>query len=298
MDFKQIEAFINVAKYRSFSKAAEAIYLSQPTVSAHISSLENELNVNLFDRSGKEVKLTYAGSVFLEYAINLINIRNSAITTLADLDNKISGKLVIASSTTPCRFLLPSILSSFHNDYSNVTFDIKEESTRNVIDLILSGNADIGIVGEIIHDNKLSYVKIGDDKLVLISNNKELPENIAFDRLLKEKFILRDKGSATRNVFEKSLELHGISLNKLNIFAEVSSLEAVLQLVKYNVGVSIVSELACQDYIKAGLIRKHNVINFNITRGIYLVAHNKRTLSPSTKAFYQHVVSKLINNNS
>jgi DNA-binding transcriptional LysR family regulator len=79
MDFKQIEAFVNVAKYKSFSKAAEAIYLSQPTISSHIASLENELGVILFDRNGKEVRLTRAGSIFIEYAVNLINIRNTAI---------------------------------------------------------------------------------------------------------------------------------------------------------------------------------------------------------------------------
>jgi DNA-binding transcriptional LysR family regulator len=297
MDFKQIEAFVNVARYKSFSKAAEAIYLSQPTVSAHIASLENELNISLFDRAGKEIKITYGGSLFLEYAINLINIRNTAISNLAELDNNISGKLVIASSTTPCRFLLPSLLGEFHNNYNGVSFDIREESSKDVVDMILSGNADIGIVGEILEENKLSYVKIADDNLILISNSKDIPENVTFDQILKREFILRNKGSATRNVFERSLALNGIDSSKLSVFAEVSSLEAVLQLVKYNSGVSIVSELASTDYINTGLIRKHNIINFNITRGIYLVTHNKRTLSPVAKVFYQYVVSKSVTNN-
>lgn len=297
MDFKQIEAFVNVAKYKSFSRAAEAIYLSQPTVSAHIASLENELNITLFDRAGKEVRPTYAGSLFLEYAINLINIRNTAISNLAELDNKISGKLVVASSTTPCRFLLPMLLKDFYDNYSEVSFDIREESTKDVVEMILSGNADIGIVGEIIQDTRLTYTKIAKDNLILISSSKSIPEYVAFENIVKEPFILRNKGSATRHVFENALEGKGININKLNIFAEVNSLEAVLQLVKYGAGVSIVSALAATDYINAGLVTGHNIIDFNITRGIYLVSHNKRTLSPTARAFYEHVSLSTIKNN-
>lgn len=290
MDFKQIEAFVNVAKYKSFSKAAEAIFLSQPTISAHIASLEQELNITLFDRNGKDIRLTHAGSLFLEYAINLINIRNLAISSLADFNNKITGRLTIASSTAPCRFLLPSFIKSFSDLYKEVSFDIKEESTRNVLEMIISGDAEVGIVGEQIDDSRLTYTKIGEDNLVLISNNTRLPENTSMDMLLNEKFILREKGSATRSAFENALEYNGYSINRLKVFAEVSSFEAVIQFVKNGAGVSMVSDLACEDYIEAGLIRKHIVEGFEIKRGIYIVTHNKRTLSPSAKAFYKHVV--------
>lgn len=289
MDFKQIEAFVNVAKYKSFSKAADAIFLSQPTISAHISSLEQELSMPLFDRNGKETRLTHAGSVFLEYAINMINIRNTAISSLADFDNKVSGTLIIASSTTPCRFLLPSMIKEFYKEYPNVNFDIKEESTKNVVEMILAGNADIGIVGDIVPDNKLSYKKINDDNLILISNDKNLPEILSIDVLMKQKFILREAGSATRNIFENTLKLNGYSLDKFDILAEVSSLEAVLQFVKNKLGVSIVSEVACKDYISTGMVRKHTFDNMSITRGIYSVVHTKRTLSPAAKAFYKNI---------
>lgn len=290
MDFKQIEAFVNVAKYKSFSKAADAIFLSQPTISAHISSLEQELNMPLFDRNGKETRLTHAGSVFLEYAINMINIRNSAVLSLADFDSKVSGTLVIASSTTPCRFMLPSMIKDFYDEYPNVSFDIKEESTKHVVDMVLCGDADIGIVGDIIPDNKLSYKKIAEDNLILISNDKSLPENLSIETILKQRFILREAGSATRNIFENALKLNGFSIEKVNVLAEVSSLEAVLQFVKNGLGISIVSEVACMDYISSGMVRKHTIDSMNINRGIYSVVHTKRTLSPAGKAFYKSIV--------
>jgi DNA-binding transcriptional LysR family regulator len=288
MDFKQIDAFVNVAKYNSFSKAAEAIYLSQPTVSAHIASLEEELGTNLFDRRGKDVKLTHAGALFLEYAINLINMRNTAILNISEIDKKISGKLTIGSSTTPCRFILPALVKTFHDLYKEVTFDIKEGSTKKVIDMIISGNSDIGIVGEILPDPRLDYEKISNDSLTVISSNANLPEDLSIEELLRHDFIMRENGSATRHIFENSLKANGYNTDRIKIFAVVSSLEAVLQFVKNGVGVSIVSELACSDYIKAGLIRKHTVQGLEINRGIYIVTHNKRTLTPSAKSFLQH----------
>jgi DNA-binding transcriptional LysR family regulator len=292
VDFKQIEAFINVAKFRSFSKAAEAIYLSQPTISAHIASLEQELNMTLFDRHGKDVRLTKAGSLFLEYALNLINIRNTAISTLSEFDSKISGTLSIASSTTPCRFILPSIVKSFYDIYPEVHFSIKEDSTRNVIEQVILGDADIGMVGEIITDSRLSYTKIDDDRLVLISNTLDLSKNVKLKDIMKLPFISREKGSATRNVFEHALKSKGYSADKLEVFAEVSSLEAVLQFVKSGLGVSIVSELACNDYISTGLIKMHNIEDLDIIRDIYVVTHIKRTLSPTAKAFYDYITSQ------
>lgn len=289
MDFKQIEAFVNVAKYRSFSKAADAIYLSQPTISAHIASLEQELGITLFDRNGKDIRLTHGGSLFLEYAINLMNIRNNAITNLAEYNNKIAGKLTVASSTAPCRFILPKLVTEFKAYHNDVTYDIKEESTRNVVEMIIGGESEIGIVGEIIKDSRLKYTKIYRDRLVLVSNNPFLPEVLDIDDLFNEIFILREKGSATRSTFEEALTSHGYSLAKLKVFAEVSSLEAVLQFVKNGTGLSVVSELACEDYIKSGLIKKHTIKDFNICRDIFAVIHTKRTLSPTSKAFHKHI---------
>lgn len=287
MDFKQIEAFVNVAKYRSFSKAAEAIFLSQPTISAHISNLEKELNTVLFDRSSKEVSLTPSGRIFLDYAVNLLNIRNNAVFSICEFEKKITGRLTIASSTTPCRYLVPSFIKKFHRAYSSVEFDVKEDSTKNVIEYVLKGECEIGIVGEIIADERLTYAKIADDNLIIIGNNT-LKDSISIEELLKQRFVLREKGSATRNYFENYLVGLGL-LERLKVSAEVSSLEAVLQFVKNGIGLSIVSEYACDDYIKAGLVKKVDVKGFEIKRNIYIIIHNKRTLSPVARAFYEFV---------
>jgi len=291
MDFKQIEAFINVAKFKSFSKAADAIFLSQPTISAHISSLEDELGVSLFNRNGKEISLTPSGSVFLEYAANLINTRDNAVLKLSSFSTTIKGPLTIASSTTPCRFILPRFIKSFRKIYDKVNYNIKEGSSTNVLNMIISGESDIGFVGETVNDKRIQFIKVAHDNLIAISNISTLPKDISLDLFLKQDFILREKGSATRNAFKTFLEKSKIPLGEINIIAEVNSLEAVLQFVKFGLGVSIISEAACADYINAGIIKKHNIKNVNIKRDIYMVTFKNRIMTPQGKAFYEHIIN-------
>ncbi|WP_337961135.1 LysR family transcriptional regulator [Caloramator sp. mosi_1] len=173
-------------------------------MSSHISSLERELKVVLFDRNGKDIRLTEAGKLFYEYAINLISIRDNAISSLSLYDNRICGTITIAASTTPCRFLLPQAIESFNKLYNDINYDIKEGSTQYVVDQLTSFNVDLGIVGDMIDDCKLTYTNIFQDKLVLISNFNFLDQKIDFNDLIKLPFIQREDGSATRHIFEKN----------------------------------------------------------------------------------------------
>ncbi|MDD4504445.1 MAG: LysR family transcriptional regulator, partial [Clostridiaceae bacterium] len=137
MDFRQIEAFVYVVRFRSFSKAADAIYLTQPTVSSHINTLEKELGIKLIDRSGKNVEPTSAGKIFYEYANNLINIRDNAIFTLSEFTRKVEGKVEIAASTVPTEYLLPKLMIGFRNIYSNINFSVDQFDSKQVIDELL-----------------------------------------------------------------------------------------------------------------------------------------------------------------
>lgn len=292
MDFKQIDAFVNVAKYKSFSKAAEAIYLSQPTVSAHIASLEEELNKQLFDRHGKDVQLTPAGKLFLEYALDMITTRNTAILNLTELDKKIIGNLSIAASKTPLKIILPELLTKYHLIYPETTFDIKEASTTNVIDLLLKGEVDLGFVEELIPDEKLSYTKIKSDSLILISNDATLPDKLSIENIFQLPFIINEKSSATRQIIDTFIKALGYSLENMKLSAVVNNLEAVIELVKSGFGISIVSEAACKDYINAGFIRKHEFLLPSLAptliRELYIITHTKRTMTPISKSLLDY----------
>ncbi|KPU42853.1 HTH-type transcriptional regulator CysL [Oxobacter pfennigii] len=296
MDFKQIEAFINVAKYRSFSKAAEAVFLSQPTISTHINSLENELDVVLFDRYGKDVQLTPAGILFYDYAINMYNTRNQAFQSIAEFYKKIEGELFLASSTTPTRSVLPEIMGGFTKKFPQVNYRISEMSSNDVISSLLRSEAELGIVGKVIDNDRLIYYELTDDNLVLITPATEKyakikDDSVELKSILTEKFILREKNSATRQIFESALENNGLSIAKLNVLSTVNGIDTALQLVKYGLGVTVLSKDAAKEYVDYGMVKSFFIKELPLLRKIYLVKCEKRTLSPQAKAFEAFTLS-------
>lgn len=291
MDFKQLEAFITVSKLKSFSKAANAIYLSQPTISSHVSSLERELNIQLFDRTSKEVNLTPIGESFLQYANDIINTRNNAVADLADFNNNISGILNISASTTPCNSLLPSLVSKFSDIYPTVKFNIKEQGSCKIITDIIDLNCEIGLVGTKIDNPKINNYKIMEDELVAISSSKlNLPETISIDELIKYPFIMRERESATRQTLEANLSSNNIDLNKLKVICEVDNIHCQLKFVNLGFGISIISKSLFDESILNDTIRSSKIKDLELTRDIFLAVSSKRTLTPTAKAFFNMCV--------
>ncbi|AKA71305.1 selenium metabolism-associated LysR family transcriptional regulator [Clostridium scatologenes] len=287
MDFKQIEAFINVAKFKSFSKAANACFLSQPAISSHISSLEKQLKIQLFDRTSKEVLLTPAGSSFLNYAIDILNARDKAISNLAKFNETVSGKLKLASSTTPCNTIVPILIKKFHTLYPEVSFDVMERSSREIIENIIRFDCELGIIGELVNDEKIkSYKLIEDDLIVISSPEFNLPSSMKIEELLKYPFVLREEGSATRKTFEDALQKQEFDTSTMEICFEVNNLDSLLQFVKQGLGISVVSSQVFRDYISYGLIKETSIENLCLKRYIYLILSSKRTLTPTSKAFF------------
>lgn len=286
MDFKQIEAFVSVAKFKSFSKAANTIFLSQPTISSHIASLEKELSIQLFDRTSKEVNLTPAGESFLDYAVDIINTRNHAIVALSDFNSTISGKLNLSASTTPCNSIVPKLMQKFSVKYPDVTFNVNEQNSGKIIKAIMNLDCEIGIVGSSINHDKITTYKLLEDELILISHsNLNLPSEIELKNLLKYKFIFREKSSATRATFE-SLISEKLDINKLNVLCEVNNLDTLIQFVKTGMGVSIVSSNVFKNFAFDSNLSCSKIRDLSLKRDIYLVTNSRRTLSPTAKAFF------------
>ncbi|MCM0647116.1 selenium metabolism-associated LysR family transcriptional regulator [Clostridium swellfunianum] len=287
MDFKQIEAFITVAKYKSFSKAADAIFLSQPTISAQVSALEKELAVQLFDRSSKEVRLTSYGEAFLEYAIDIINTRNAAVYHMSSFTNNILGRFSLAASSTPCNSIVPMLVDRFSQKYPQVTFNITEMPSGDIIENILKFDCEIGLVGSKVSDDRINSYKLTEDELILISKpSLKIPDYVSIEALLKEQFIFRERHSATRKSFEKAMLETELDISRLNVCYEVNSLDTLLQLVKRGLGVSIVSKGVCEDYISSGNIKASKINDLDLRRYIYLITSSRRTLTPTARAFF------------
>jgi len=295
MDFRQIEAFVYVVRFRSFSKAADAIYLTQPTVSSHIGTLEKELGLKLIDRSGKEIEPTSAGKIFYEYASNLINIRDNAVFTLNKFSKKVEGKVEIAASTVPAEYLLPKLMLGFRNLYNNINFSVDQFDSNQVVNALLEKKYELGMVGTVIENSKLEYHKLAEDKLVLaVPCNKKFstinPVTLSFEAIRDENFIYRESGSGTRLEFEKIFMKHGISPSSIRIAAQFNSIDAIKQAVSQGLGVSIMSYVSIEDYVNFGRIKAFDIEDFDLKRAFYIVTHKKRPLSPVNSVFLKYVM--------
>ncbi|MDO4540671.1 MAG: LysR family transcriptional regulator, partial [Syntrophomonadaceae bacterium] len=214
MDFKQLDTFLAVARTGSFSKAAERLFLTQPSVSSHIAQLEEELGTPLFERNNRRTDLTVAGRIFYASALEMVNQRDSTLLKLRDYRGKIDGMIEIGASNIPDQYLLPRYVMSFHRLYPGVTYQLHHMSSREVEEALLQGAIDLGMVGIEPTQPQLARHKIAEDELVAIT--PAIPpftemSDIGIDELLRHDLLLRRDGSASRQVFEQALKKSGLN---------------------------------------------------------------------------------------
>lgn len=289
MDFKQLEAFITVSKLKSFSKAANAIYLSQPTISSHIASLERELNVQLFDRTSKEVNLTPVGESFLQYANDIINIRNNAIADVSSFNNLISGELNISATTVPCNSILPLLAARFNQQYSNIRFNIQEKNSSEIVSNVLNLSCDIGFSDCDETAAKINKFQLSEDELVILSHPKfGLPEVLSIKDFMKLPIIVREKNSNTSDTLSNIFKGTDIDYKKLKVICDTDSSYTQLKLMSLGLGVGIVSKsLHSPNNTLTHGLNISRIDGIDLTRNIYLIINSKRTLTPIANAFYK-----------
>ncbi|MDO5707432.1 MAG: selenium metabolism-associated LysR family transcriptional regulator [Andreesenia angusta] len=302
MEFRQLESFVKVVNLKSFSKAAQELYLTQPTVTSHIQSLEEELETLLINRYGKKATPTEAGEILYQYATNIIQVKDMAKFDLSAYNGKIQGELIISSSSVPRNYLLPEIIKDFSDEYPDISFIINERDSAKVVKDIKDGYADFGIVGakynEKYDDRYIDYIEIIEDRLCVITpNNSDFPwENNSYidkEELFKHRMILREKGSGTRKLIEENLILEGEKAVDKDVFDKTSYIEdgeAIKKFVEIGLGVSIVSELTVEHEIERGSIKKFYLKDIDLNRSFYFAYHNKRELSPIQKRFRDYIL--------
>ena len=168
MDLWQLNIFCKVIELKSFSRAGKAVHLSQPTISSHIKDLEDHLDCRLIDRLSKEAVPTKAGELLYEYAKRILALRDETETALAEFKGKIRGRLVIGGSTIPGTYLMPQLIGDFKKQYPDVIVSLKIGDTENVIEDILKGNLELGIVGAKADTKKIVQKKLFEDEMRLI----------------------------------------------------------------------------------------------------------------------------------
>ena len=253
MNLKQLEAFVQVSESGSFSKAAKELFLTQPTISAHISSLEKELNVRLFIRNTKEVSLSDDGKDLYRYAKQITDLEK-AIEERFYMDSD-DGKhfITIAASTIPAQYLLPKVLMCYRERYPKEQIKIMETDSSEVVTQVVDHMVDVGFTGTVLEKKHCKYIPFYKDELAVIT--PDTPEY----RILKEQncddidwikrkpLILREEGSGTRKEAEKQLKNAGISMEDLDIVASIANQETIKKSVKQGMGITVLSRLAAED---------------------------------------------------
>ena len=253
MNLKQLEAFVQVSESGSFSKAAKELFLTQPTISAHISSLEKELNVRLFIRNTKEVSLSDDGKDLYRYAKQITDLEK-AIEERFYMDSD-DGKhfITIAASTIPAQYLLPKVLMCYRERYPKEQIKIMETDSSEVVTQVVDHMVDVGFTGTVLEKKHCKYIPFYKDELAVIA--PDTPEY----RILKEQnrddidwikrkpLILREEGSGTRKEAEKQLKNAGISMEDLDIVASIANQETIKKSVKQGMGITVLSRLAAED---------------------------------------------------
>ncbi|MGB9840290.1 selenium metabolism-associated LysR family transcriptional regulator [Thermovenabulum sp.] len=292
MDFHQLEAFVKVAETKSFSKAADLLFLTQPTISSHILSLERELEVKLFDRKGREVELTPFGRILYNGAVKILRTKDEALFLLYKYMNKIEGELRLYSSSVPAVYILPLKIKKFLEMHPKLKIIIVQKDSMEVINSIEGENNEIGIVGTFINNSSLEFIPFCNDELVVISKfNLSDDEEIDFEELIRYPLVIREKKSGTRKAFERYLIQKGLSLEKLKIIAELGSTEAIIQAVKAGVGISVISNRAIEDYKNTGILKTFRIKGIKMLRDFYIVTKKGRTLSPNAESFINYLLN-------
>ncbi|MBZ2174094.1 LysR family transcriptional regulator [Schnuerera sp. xch1] len=296
MDLRQLETFIQVSNLQSFSKAAKKLYITQPTVTNHIQNLEKELGTLLINRSGKNISLTDAGSLFYKYAINIVNSCEMARFDLEAYKGRIQGHLHIYSSSVPRKYILPKILDNFLQEYPDVTFTLSDTDSKSVINSILDGDTDFGIVGAKYPSNKLDYIELMIDRLVTITPNsshfsKPNYSYLTKDEIVKQKILFREKGSGTRDLLVREFVKNKIDIDDLNIVAYIEDTEVIKKLVSLKMGISFISQKGITDDIKLGKYKAYYIDGIDLSRKFYFVYHNKRQLSPLNETFKSFILN-------
>ena len=292
MDFKQIEAFVNVVRYKSFSKAADATFFTQPTISTHIRNLENELGVKLLDRKSRVVEMTPQGSKFYKYAVEMINARAQAFDALNDNSENIGGILEIQTSSIPSVTFLPSLLSGFRLTHPGIQYYVSVSDTQTVIDNITERRGEIGFIGEKINSSSIECTQVAVDKSVLIAPaNYDIPSTINLTDAIQYPFIWRETGSATRRTFEQAALKAGFEKDEFEVAALVDDMDTMIRSVEAGLGVAIISEKIASSL--GGRVKTADIKDFNEDRVFFMINLKSISFSPAAEAFSGYVKASM-----
>jgi DNA-binding transcriptional LysR family regulator len=273
--FQQMEAVIALVEERSFSRAAKKMLLTQPALTKNIKNVEDSLGVMVVKRSNAGISLTPEGKILYDYAQRIVKLRDEAKSKITKLHENTGGEIYIGASTIPANYILPRVLSAFGKTNPDIRIYVKTADSEEAMNMVLDNEVEIGCIGKKPLNSKLMSETLWKDRLVLIVPKLHpwsKKKSITFAELSKEPFVIREKGSATRDLFESYLkESKSMSLAQFNIRGELGSSEAVKEAVIAGMGVSVISIHAVERELSQGLLFEVPIQGCTMERNFYLI---------------------------
>lgn len=291
MELRQLQSLMAVVEYKSFSKAAEKLFISQPTISTHIRMLEEELNSRLIIRTTKSIEVTMHGRELYECAHQIFSLKDNLVQRWAEENKKI---IRVGASTIPADYILPEVLPVFRKHEPDIKFYIYQNDSQNIISGLLNGNFSLGMVGMKQQEKMISFVPFYQDEMVMITPKKERFFNINKDSfslkdiIFNEPIILREQGSGSKKSIETYFEKMNINEEELQIIARLNDQESIKKLVASGLGISFISEKAVEDSAKEKLL-VFKLPNYSTKRNLYFAYRKDYILQEHIVRFIKFV---------
>ncbi len=286
MDLDQLHTFLEIVRLKSFSKAAQTCYRTQPAISAQVRQLELELNTTLFERYGTRISLTVAGRIFAEHAEQILALRRRAQDSINELEKVPRGELVIAANEATCIYVLPGVFAEFKKQFPNVQLLVDRSYGTRVVQAVLDNLADFGITQLPVQEKKLQVVKIHSDEIkLLVPGGHRLASygRVAPADLLGEQLLLPKTGTtrARLNSWLDSVQ------DELNVSMELDSTEMIKRFVMANLGLSFLAASHCQEEEETGKLACVPLGPEPMIRRVGLIYRKDKSLSKAALGFIQ-----------
>ena len=296
MDFDQLHTFLEIVRLKSFSKAAQTCYRTQPAISAQVRQLEQELRAELFERFGSRISLTTAGRIFAEYAEQMLELRRRAQDSIAELEQNPRGELVIAANEATCIYVLPKVFSQYRQLFPAVQLQVDRSYGSRVVDAVMENTADFGLTQLPVEEKRLQVVSIHHDEIRVIvpaRHHLALAERktiVPAD--LVEDFLLLPKQGKTRARLNEWLETVE---DQLQISMELDSTEMMKRFVMAGLGLTFLALSNCKEEIAAGKLRAIPLAPEPMMRRLGLIYRKDKALSKAALGFIQVVLENVSN---
>jgi DNA-binding transcriptional LysR family regulator len=285
LDFGQLEAFVQVAAHHSFSRAAEALQLTQPSITARIQALERELGEKMFERGGRSVRLTDAGTIFLPYAERMLQMLREANESVEEVRSVQAGSLRLGSALTISTYVLPRILHAFHSRYPGVQVVVHTGRSDQVLNMLLSDEVQVGLVRSLVHPD-VETVDLYADEVILVANPDHpfaANRQATIEEVGSQSVILADRGSSYYGLIHGLFRQAGVVPN---VAMELDSMEATKRMVEEGLGIALLPKVCLERELKQRLLAEVAITNVPaISRQIAFIYRKSRKQAHTVHAF-------------